>query len=86
MAYSWISWNDRQLYTFILLYYCLGWMLGYFIKYVTGDITKNTDSSQMFADVTANPWIMFVWMAVIVLIAVIVCSMGLQNGAEVQNI
>ena len=42
-------------------------MLGYFIKYVTGDITKNTDSSQMFADVTANPWIMFVWMAVIVL-------------------
>ena len=46
------------------------------------DITKNTDSSQMFADVTANPWIMFVWMAVIVLIAVIVCSMGLQNGVE----
>lgn len=41
----------------------------------------------MFADVTANPWIMFVWMAVIVLIAVIVCSMGLQNGVErLQNI
>ncbi|HAS05873.1 MAG TPA: sodium-dependent transporter [Eubacterium sp.] len=70
---------------YILLFFYTtvsGWMLGYFIKYVTGDITKNTDSSQMFADVTANPWIMFVWMAVIVLIAVIVCSMGLQNGVE----
>ena len=22
IKYSWISWNDRQLYTFILLYYC----------------------------------------------------------------
>ena len=70
---------------YILLFFYTtvsGWMLGYFIKYVTGDITKNTDSSQMFADVIANPWIMFVWMAVIVLIAVIVCSMGLQNGVE----
>ena len=70
---------------YILLFFYTtvsGWMLGYFIKYVTGDITKNTDSSQMFADVTANPWIMFVWMAVIVLIAVIICSMGLQNGVE----
>ena len=70
---------------YILLFFYTtvsGWMLGYFIKYVTGDITKNTDSSQMFADVIANPWIMFAWMAVIVLIAVIVCSMGLQNGVE----
>ena len=43
---------------YILLFFYTtvsGWMLGYFIKYVTGDITKNTDSSQMFADVIANP-------------------------------
>lgn len=70
---------------YILLFFYTtvsGWMLGYFIKYLTGNITKQTDSRQMFADVTANPLIMFIWMAAIVIIAIIVCSMGLQNGVE----
>ena len=59
-----------------------GWMLGYFIKYVTGSINETTDSKQLFADVTASPITMFIWMAVIVIIAIVVCSMGLQNGVE----
>lgn len=59
-----------------------GWMLGYFIKYVTGSINETTDSKQLFADVTASPLTMFIWMAVIVIIAIVVCSMGLQNGVE----
>jgi len=70
---------------YILLFFYTtvsGWMLGYFIKYLTGNITKQTDSRQMFADVTADPLIMFIWMAIIVIIAIIVCSMGLQNGVE----
>ena len=70
---------------YILLFFYTtvsGWMLGYFIKYLTGNITKQTDSRQMFADVTADPLIMFIWMAIIVMIAIIVCSMGLQNGVE----
>lgn len=70
---------------YILLFFYTtvsGWMLGYFIKYLTGNITKQTDSRQMFADVTADPLIMFIWMSIIVIIAIIVCSMGLQNGVE----
>lgn len=59
-----------------------GWMLGYFIKYVTGSINETTDSKQLFADVTASPLTMFIWMAVIAIIAIVVCSMGLQNGVE----
>ncbi len=70
---------------YILLFFyttVAGWMLGYFLKYLTGDISKMSESKAVFDAIKADPLTMLVWMILIVLIAVLVCSMGLQNGVE----
>ena len=59
-----------------------GWMLGYFLKYVSGGMNGVTDAKAMFDGVLEKPVQMSVWMIIIVVIAVGVCSLGLQNGVE----
>lgn len=70
---------------YILLFFyttVAGWMLGYFLKYITGSMAQVTDSKALFSEVLASPGQMTVWMVFIVLIAVVVCSLGLKNGVE----
>ena len=70
---------------YLLLFYyttVAGWMLGYFLKYMSGDLKQMKDSSAAFEAIKADPIIMFIWMFLIVLMAVIICRMGLQNGVE----
>ena len=68
----------------LMMYYTTvaGWMIGYFMQYVTGQMESGTDSVVRFDEVLANPGKMMLWMFLIVMIGSLVCSLGLQNGVE----
>ncbi len=70
----------------LMMYYTTvsGWMLGYFVKFATGtfDGIPAEQTSRIFSDMLANPAEMIIWMGITVLIGLVVCSMGLQNGIE----
>lgn len=59
-----------------------GWMLGYFLKYISGSMNKVSDSGKLFSQVLENPSQMIVWMLIVVVLSVLVCSLGLKNGVE----
>lgn len=70
---------------YILLFFyttVAGWMLGYFFKYASGSMQGVSDTKQLFSEVMADPAQMTVWMLAVVVTAVLVCSLGLQNGVE----
>lgn len=61
-----------------------GWMLSYFVdmacgKFAGADAGKVSD---MFTGMLSNPVPMIVYMGIIVLVGVSVCSMGVQKGVE----
>lgn len=61
-----------------------GWMLKYFYNFITGQFNGlSTEAVQgVFSQVLADPTINVFWMIVVVIIGMVVCSMGLQNGVE----
>ena len=73
----------------LMMYYTTvaGWMLGYFVKFLTGTFDKVAPEAtgQAFNTMLANPGEMTLWMAIIVVAGVLVCSIGLQNGLEKIN-
>ena len=70
----------------LMMYYTTvsGWMLGYFMKFVTGAFegvtTEGVDGA--FEQMLANPTEMTILMAVTVVGGIVVCSIGLKNGIE----
>lgn len=61
-----------------------GWMLHYFYLTATGKFVGK-DSEQVtavFSEMLGQPGIMAFWMILVVIIGIIVCSVGLQNGLE----
>lgn len=71
----------------LMMYYTTvsGWMLGYFVKFLTGtfDGLESSDAvSSVFSNMLANPFEMSFWMVLIVIAGFAVCSFGLQNGLE----
>lgn len=70
----------------LMMYYTTvaGWMLGYFIKFLTGSFegmaTENVDG--VFSSMLGNAGEMTTWMAIIVLAGFLVVSFGLKNGLE----
>lgn len=71
----------------LMMYYTTvsGWMLSYFLKFVTGTFQAGMDAeavSSVFGKLLANPGEMGIWMAVTVFLGFWVCSKGLQNGLE----
>ena len=73
----------------LMMYYTTvaGWMFGYFVKFLTGtfEAVKTEAVGDVFGAMLANPGEMTLWMAVIVVAGVLVCSIGLQNGLEKIN-
>lgn len=62
-----------------------GWMLNYFVKFVSGafnGITGTEEINAVFTDMVGDPAATTFWMAVIVVAGFIVCSFGLQSGLE----
>lgn len=70
----------------LMMYYTTvsGWMLGYFFKYAFGtfDGMPSEQTPQIFSQMLADPKEMMLWMGLTVLIGLVVCSIGLQNGIE----
>ena len=70
----------------LMMYYTTvsGWMLGYFVKFISGTFTGlATDAVDgVFATMLANPGEMTLWMAITVVAGFLVCSFGLQKGLE----
>lgn len=64
-----------------------GWMLIYFLKTMKGDfVGKNPEQIKAaFGDLTANPWLMILFMLIVVAVGFFVCSFGLQKGVEKVN-
>lgn len=61
-----------------------GWMLHYFYLTATGKFT-GMDSEQVagvFSEMLDQPVVMAFWMVLVVIVGVLVCSIGLQNGLE----
>lgn len=61
-----------------------GWILYYFVKFLSGSMTGITDSASVavFPAMQDNPAIMVGFMAVVVILAFLILSFGLQNGVE----
>lgn len=70
----------------LMIYYTTvsGWMLNYFYKFLTGGFTgvKTSQVASVFQNVLSSPFQNVFWMIVVVVIGMLVCSMGLQNGVE----
>ncbi|MEG0590219.1 MAG: sodium-dependent transporter [Lachnospiraceae bacterium] len=61
-----------------------GWMLAYFVKMLKGDFENVTTKqvADVFGALTTNRNEMIFWMVLISVIALLICSMGLQKGVE----
>ena len=61
-----------------------GWMLAFMVKSATGQLAGVTaeQSSQIFNALLASPGEMLVYMAIVVVLGVLICSLGLQKGVE----
>lgn len=73
----------------LMMFYTViaGWMLVYFFQYLTGgplmDIGNNVaELGGFFGGVLAQPWLLILTTAAIVIVCFLVCSFGLQKGVE----
>lgn len=70
----------------IMMFYTIitGWMFAYFLRMVRGDFTGKefAEINAIYNGLISDPWEMFLWTAVAVVLGFGVCSMGLQNGVE----
>ena len=81
MGYAGVAGN----YLLMMFYTTIaGWMLAYFYKFMIGQFSGlNTQQvGQVFANLTANPIEMTVWMVITSVFCFGVCSLGLQEGVE----
>ncbi|MGN1031769.1 MAG: sodium-dependent transporter [Butyricicoccaceae bacterium] len=71
---------------FLMFFYTTvsGWMLYYFYTYLTGNISHLDTSGVRAAYDTllSQPLTMMLWMGIVVVAGVFVCSLGLQKGVE----
>lgn len=61
-----------------------GWMLYYFYSFVTGKFDGiGTEQVQgIFNDMLGSAGTNILWMVIVVVLGILICSMGLQNGVE----
>ncbi len=61
-----------------------GWMLDYFVKMTRGDFVgaDTTRVGEIFDNMLASPVEQTIFMAITLILAVIICSIGLQKGLE----
>ncbi len=73
-------------YILLMFYTCVaGWILLYFFYFLFGTFDGITDPvaiENVFSSMMANPWLMFAFAAINILIAVVVCSLNMQKGLE----
>ena len=73
-------------YLLMMFYTCIsGWMIIYFIKYLSGSIlTAHGDAAlgAVFGDMIGNTWLVLGATLAAIAICFLICSLGLQKGVE----
>lgn len=61
-----------------------GWMLRYFVDMATGKFTGASVEkvNAMFGEMLSQPVAMIIYMAIVVVVGVLICSLGVQKGVE----
>lgn len=62
-----------------------GWMLQYFVYMITGKfngITSTDGVAQVFSGMLSNPWMLILFVGIVVLLGFLVCSFDMQKGLE----
>ena len=61
-----------------------GWMLKYFVDTAMGKFTghNNEGIAKLFGEMLASPTQMLIYMLIIVILGLLICSIGLQKGLE----
>ena len=81
--YSWFGIAGNYL---LMMYYTTiaGWLLLYFVKMVKGDFVglDTAGVSNEFGALMGQPGLMAVFMVIVVVLCMLICSRGLQNGVE----
>lgn len=64
-----------------------GWMIAYFVKMLSQDFSglAAEEVSGVFDEMLARPGYMTIWMVLVVVLCMLVCSRGLRNGVERVN-
>lgn len=84
--YGWIGMAGN--YLLMMLYTTIaGWLILYFIKMLKGDFVglDTAGVAAEFGAVTADPVLQTVFMGMVVVLGMLVCSRGLKNGVEKIN-
>lgn len=73
--------------TMLMMFYTsvTGWMLQYFVYMVTGkfnSVEGPEGVSAVFGEMLSNPWILILFMAIVVIMGFLVCSFDMQKGLE----
>ena len=73
--------------TLLMMFYTsvTAWMLQYFVYFITGKFSSemtNAEVSTVFTDMIGNPWIMILFVAIVVVLGFLVCSFDMQKGLE----
>ncbi len=61
------------------------WMLQYFVYFLGGKFESGMSNAQVnavFGNMTSDPWIMILFVAIVVVIGFVVCSFDMQKGLE----
>ena len=70
----------------LMMFYTVvtGWLVHYVIKMASGEFTGITPdtSVELFGKMTANPWMQFLFVAIVVVVGVVVCMFGVKNSLE----
>ncbi len=87
--WHWYKWGAMAGNYLLMMFYTTigGWLLLYFFKMLLGQFEGlgSAGVELAFSDLTRNPGLMTVCMAVVVVMCFAVCSRGLQKGVELIN-
>ncbi|HIY22387.1 MAG TPA: sodium-dependent transporter [Candidatus Flavonifractor merdigallinarum] len=87
--WHWYGWFGMAGNYLLMMFYTTiaGWLMLYFFKMALGQF-EGLDTqgvTQAFGNMVATPSIQVVFMAIVVVLGMLVCSQGLQNGVEKVN-
>ncbi len=84
--WHWFSYVGMAGNYLLMMFYTTvsGWMLAYLIKMAKGDFVDVTSQqiTGQFQSLTGDPWLMLLFMGIVVLVGFGICSLGLKNGVE----
>ena len=87
--WHWYGWFGMAGNYLLMMFYTTiaGWLLLYFCKIAIGqfDGLDQAGVTEAYGSMVADPAIQLIFMAIVVVLGMVICSRGLQNGVEKAN-